>query len=240
MKGGVVLVGLLCLGAASCASSSAYKRGREAWIKGEWDMAVVAFREALQEHPDRTDYKGALQQAMSTASLAHLKLAREADEKGDIEVAVVEYRKVYEFDPSNRNAMLRAAEIDKELRERAEAARPRPAIEAMRETARQRSAPPLLNPASRDPLEFRLVNASSQDVLTFIGKATGINVIFESTFRAAQISVDLTGLTLEEGLAQVMTAAGTFYKVVNPRTIMVIPESQPKRAAHEEHVIRTF
>ena len=116
--------------------------------------AVANFREALQEHPDRTDYKGALQQAMSTASLAHLKAAREADEKGDIEVAVVEYRKVYEYDPSNRNAMLRAAEIDKELRERAEAARPRPAIEAMRETARQRSAPPLLNPASRDPLEI--------------------------------------------------------------------------------------
>ena len=77
-------------------------------------------------------------------------------------------------------------------------------------------------------------------MLTFIGKATGINVIFESTFRPAQITVDLTGLTLEEGLAQVMTASGTFYKVMNPRTIMVIPDTQPKRAAYEEQVIRTF
>ena len=201
--GAIALVGALCLGLVSCASSGAYKRGRQAWIKGEWDTAVVEFRQALQEHPDRTDYKGALQQAMSTASLAHLKAAREADERGDIEVAVVEYRRVYEYDPSNRNAMLRAAEIDKEMRERAEAARPRPAIEAMRETARQRSAPPLLNPASRDPLEMKFPLASSQDILTFIGKATGINVIFESTFRAAQISVDLTGLSLEEGLSQV-------------------------------------
>jgi type II secretory pathway component GspD/PulD (secretin) len=136
--------------------------------------------------------------------------------------------------------MLRAAEIDKDLRERAEAARPRPAIESMRETARQRSSPPLLNPASRDPLEIKFSQASSQDVLTFIGKATGINVIFESTFRPAQITVDLTGLSLEEGLAQVMTAAGTFYKVMNPRTIQVIPDTPPKRAAYEEQVIRTF
>jgi general secretion pathway protein D len=240
MGGAVALLGMLCLGVASCASSGAFKRGRESAIRGEWDAAVVSFREALQEHPDRTDYKGALQQAMSAASLAHLRAARDADEKGDIEVAVVEYRKVYEYDPANRNAMLRAAEIDKELRERAEAARPRPAIEAMRETARQRSAPPLLNPASRDPLEIKFSEASSQDVLTFIGKATGINVIFESTFRPAKITVDLTGLSLEEGLTQVMTAAGTFYKVMNPRTIQVIPDTPPKRAAYEEQVIRTF
>ncbi len=238
--GGIVLVGMLCLGAASCASSGAYNRGRQAWLRGDWDVAVANFRDALQEHPDRTEYKGALQQAMQTASLAHLRLAREADEKGDLELAVVEYRKVYEYDPSNRNSMLRAAEIDKQLRERAEAARPRPAIEAMRETARQRSAPPLLNPASRDPLEIKFSLASTQDILTFIGKATGINVIFESTFRPAQVSVDLTGLSLEEGLTQVMTAAGTFYKVINPRTIMVIPDTQPKRAAYEDQVIRTF
>lgn len=236
---GVLLAGL-CLGAAACASSSAYNRGREAWLKGEWDQAVVNFREALQEHPDRTDYKGALQQAMQTASMAHLKVAREADEKGDLELAIVEYRKVYEYDPSNRNSMLRAAEIEKELRERAEAARPRPAIEAMRETARQRSAPPLLNPASRDPLDIKFSQAGSQDVLTFIGKATGINVMFESTFRPAQITVDLTGLSLEEALNQVMSASNNFYKVVNPRTIMVIPDTPPKRSAYEEQVIRTF
>ena len=239
MGGVTALLGMVCL-AAACASSGAYKSGREAWLRGDFDNAVVNFRQALQEHPDRTDYKGALQQAMSTASLDHLRKARDADEKGDLELAVLEYRKVYEYDPSNRNAMLRAAEIDKELRERAEAARPRPAIESMRETARQRSSPPLLNPASRDPLEIKFSQASSQDVLTFIGKATGINVIFESTFRPAQITVDLTGLSLEEGLAQVMTAAGTFYKVMNPRTIQVIPDTAPKRAAYEEQVIRTF
>ena len=236
----IAALGGLCLGAAACATSGAYNRGKDAYLQGEYDVAVANFRDALQEHPDRTEYKGALQQAMQAASLAHLRAAKAADEKGDLELAVLEYGKVYEMDPSNRNAMLRAAEIDKEMRERAEAARPRPAIDAMRETARQRSSPPLLNPASREPLEFRLVNASSQDVLNFIGKATGINMIFEATFRPAQIWVDLTGLTLEEGLAQVMTAAGTFYKVVNPRTIMVIPDTPPKRTAHEEQVIRTF
>ncbi len=235
---GVVLA-VLAL-AAGCASSGAFKRGEKAALMGDWDTAVANYRQALQDNPDRPEYRIILERASLSAALYHLDRARKADELGDLETAVVAYRKVFEYDPANRTAMLRAAEIDKELRERAEAARPRPAIEAMRETARQRTAPPLLNPASRDPLEIRFSQASSQDVVNFIGKATGINVIFEPTFQPRQITVDLAGLSLEDGLAQVMSAAGTFYKVVNPRTIMVIPDTPPKRAAFEEQVIRTF
>ena len=236
----VILLAVLAVATSGCATSGAFKRGERAAIMGDWDTAVVNYRQALQENPDRPEYKIILERASLSASLQHLERARRADEQGDLETAVVAYRKVFEYDPGNRTAMLRAAEIDKELRERAEAARPRPAIEAMRETARQRTAPPLLNPASRDPLEIRLSQAGSQDVLTFIGKATGINVIFESAFRPTQITVDLAGLSLEEALAQVMTASNNFYKVVNPRTIMVIPDTPPKRAAYEEQVIRTF
>ena len=238
--GAVVLLAALAAGVAGCATSGAFRRGQEAGRAGDWDAAVASYRQALQDDPDRPEYRIALERASLSASLFHLERARRADEAGDLETAVAAYRRVYEYDPGNRTAMLRAAEIEKDLRERAEAARPRPAIEAMRETARQRTAPPLLDPASRDPLEIRFSQAGSQDVLTFIGKATGINVIFESTFRPAQITVDLTGLSLEEALAQVMAASNNFYKVVNPRTIMVIPDTPPKRAAYEEQVIRTF
>lgn len=236
----LALAAVLAIGAAGCASSGAFKRAQRAASAGDWDAAVIAYREALQDNPDRAEYKLAFERASLSASYFHLERARRADEQNDLETAVAAYRKVYEYDPANRKAMLRAAEIDKELRERSEASRPKPVIESMRETARQRTAPPLLNPASRDPLEIRFSQAGSQDVLTFIGKATGINVIFESTFRPAQITVDLTGLSLEEGLAQVMAASNNFYKVVNPRTIMVIPDTPPKRAAYEEQVIRTF
>ena len=236
----IVLLAGLALSGAGCASSGAFKRGERAAIMGDWDAAVANYRQALQENPDRPEYKIILERASLSASLYHLDRARKADEQGDLETAVVAYRKVFEYDPGNRSAMLRAAEIDRELRERAEAARPRPAIEAMRETARQRTAPPLLNPASRDPLEIRFPDASARDAFTFIGKATGINVLFDPTFRDSKVNVDLTGLSLEEGLAQMMMASGTFYKVMNPRTILVIPDTPPKRAAYEEQVIRTF
>ena len=44
-----------------------------------------------------------------------------------------------------------AAEIERLARDRAEAARPRPKIEKLREQARRRPQPPMLKPAQRDP-----------------------------------------------------------------------------------------
>ena len=235
----LLLVGL-ALVASACGASRAYKGGQRAAAAGDWEMAVAQYRQAMLDDPDRADYKIALERAMQAASLFHLERARRADEAGDLETAVVAYRKVYEYDPGNRTAMLRAAEIDRVMRERSEAARPRPAIEAMRETARQRSAPPLLDPTSRDPLVVRFVQSSAQDIFTTIGKMTGINVIFEPQFQDRRITVDLDGLALEDALAQVMAASGTFFKVINPKTILVIPDTPPKRTAYEEIAVRTF
>jgi general secretion pathway protein D len=236
----VVALALIAAMASGCGAARSYRSGQQAAAMGDWDTAVAHYRQALQDDPDRTEYKIALERAMQAASLFYLERARRADEAGDLETAVAAYRKVYEYDPGNRNAMLRAAEIDRLMRDRAEAARPRPPIEAMRETARQRSALPTLDPTSQDPIAMKFVQSGSQDVITFLGSAFGINVVFEQAFQSRQITIDIDGLTLEEALAQVMAASGTFYKIINPKTIMVIPDTPPKRTQYEELVVRTF
>ena len=52
--------------------------------------------------------------------------------------------------------------------------------------------------------------------------------------------MQLDNVTLEQALQQVLTANAMFYKVVNPQTIMVIPDTPAKRQQWEEQVIRTF
>ncbi len=46
--------------------------------------------------------------------------------------------------------------------------------------------------------------------------------------------------TLEEALAQITAANQLFYKVVTPRSIIVVPDNVQKRGQFEEQVIRTF
>ncbi len=99
---------------------------------------------------------------------------------------------------------------------------------------------PTLNPASREPLDLHFTG-SVRDLLKFISGASGINITFTSDYRdPPQISLDLTGVTLEQALQQVLSVNGFFYKVLNERTILVIPDTAQNRSKYEEMVVRTF
>ena len=98
-----------------------------------------------------------------------LEKARDFEAQDQLEAARGEYRLAAEYDPSNRTAATKAVSLDQTLRQRAEAARPRPAIEQLRERARAAAAPPILNPASREPLILRANNSSARDLVNFVG-----------------------------------------------------------------------
>ena len=227
---------------AGCAAGRAYSRAEKAERAGDWDAAVQYYTEALQADPSSPVYRIGLQRAQLTASRGHLDKARELEAKGDLEGAVSEYQRAATFDPTNRHAASKAAELDQKLRERAEASRPKPQIEQMRERAKQ-ATEPLLIPASRTPLVFTFASGiSARQILDFLAQASGINVMFESSFREETIKspLRLDGVTLEQGLNLVMTASNLFYKVLNPTTILVIPDTPPNRQKYEDQVIQTF
>jgi general secretion pathway protein D len=225
---------------AACATGRAYTRGLEAAKAGDWDAAVGFYRQALQDDPDRPDYKIALERAMLAASQMYAARAREFEAANQPEEALRAYRKALEFEPSNRPMALRASEIERMLRDRLEATAPRPEIEQLREQARRQTGEAILNPASRDPLSIRFTNAGIRDVLNFIGNATGINVTYDRDFQDRSITLNLEGVTLEQALQQIMVANQLFYKVLNERTIIVAADTTQKRTQYEEQVIRTF
>jgi hypothetical protein len=65
-------------------------------------------------------------------------------------------------------------------------------------------------------------------------------VTFERDYADRAYSVQMRGVTFEQALNQILAANQLFYKVINERTIMVIPDNAQKRALYEEQVIRTF
>ena len=225
---------------AGCAAGQAFSRGEERARVGDWDSAVVYYREAMQADPDRTEYRIALERAMLSASRVHFDAARDLEAKDQLDAALVEYRKVVEFDPANRQAQEKAAQLERTIRERIEASRPKPPFVQMREQARQAAAAPLLNPASRTPLDYRFTNASLRDILTFIGNATGIGVIFDASFQQDRsVTVTLNG-TIEQVLNTLLSANGLFYSVLDEKTIVVAADTGPNRLKFERQVAQTF
>ena len=231
---------LILFGVVSCASSRSLRSGNESAELGDWDAAVAHYRAALQDNPRNPDYRIALQRAMLNASRVHLDKANDYQNNGALLDAAREYRLAAEFDAANSYAADRARDIENQIREKREASQPRAPIEEMRELARREGEPPLLNPASREPLNIRFNNQSLRNILEFIGNATSVNVTYDSAFQDRRYSVDLEGVTIEEALNQILTANQYFYKVVNSKSIIVVPETPQKRALYAEQVIRTF
>jgi general secretion pathway protein D len=226
--------------AAGCAAGSgSFKRGDSLARLGDWDAAVEQYRKAIQEDPENVQYKISYERAMLSAAGIHIDAARLAEARGQLDEALREFRRASEFDPSNRALAAKVLDLERKIRDQIEASRPRPSASQLRQTARAGAAPPLFNFDSIvQPIRFQ--QASLRDIFNFVGEATGINVTYDSTYQDRVYTVSLQEVTLEQALQQIVSANGLFYKVMNPKTIMIIPDNAQKRAQYEEQVIVSF
>jgi general secretion pathway protein D len=223
-----------------CAAGQAFRRGDEAMKNGDLDQAVANFRAAVQADPDNPQYKISLERAMQAASRFHLDRANQFEQQEQLEAALGEYKLAAEYDPTNRQIAGKVASLERTLRDRLEAARPRPAGQQLRERARAASPEPILNPGSREPLVINFVNTNFKDILNFVGNYAGINVSYDREVVDRPSTVQLTGVTLEQALTQIMTMNQLSYKVVNEKSIFVFQDTVAKHTQYDEQVIKTF
>jgi general secretion pathway protein D len=225
---------------AACGASRSYRKAASASRAGDWDTAVEYYRQALQEEPNRPDYKIALERAMLSASAQHLDNARLAEARLQLDEALREYRRASEYDPPNRQLSTKVTELERRIRDQNEAAnRANSPGQQLREAARRAGPQPLFNLKTILPA-IRLSDTSVKTIINAIAQAGGINVQFDSAVTDRPASVNLENVTLEDALNQVLLTNQLFFKVLNPRAILVAPDTLQKRQQYEDQVIRTF
>lgn len=241
-RGATVLLVTVCAAAVlGCTTGRAFQQGNQAALKLDWDLAVTYYEQAVQGDPSRAEFKMALQRAQISAAQVHLEKARELERRDQLDMALLEYRRVVEFHAVNQEARARIQAIEQILRDRIEAARPKSPADGMRQKARQAMEEPALNPASREPVQLKMLNRQLQEVLDFLGASTGINIAYDKDFQKnTVVNVNMDGVTLEEALHQILTVNGAYYKVLNPRSIIIIADIPGKRTAYDEQAVQTF
>jgi len=218
----------------SCAASKAYRKGREASLAKEWDKAVAYYSEAVKHDPNNPRYRLELDIAKRNASYQHLKRAKAAMNEGNYQLALVEFRLAVDLDPTNQLAQI---EFEK-ARERVqkEAARRRGEIEK-KHAEKPKFA---LREIAKGKINLHFPRSTIKEIYQAISKLSGINILFDSSVRDRPASFTVKGVTFEEALDGFTQANGFFYKVLNPKTIIIIPNTPVKRKQYLEQGIRTF
>ncbi len=238
----VSLLALLVVSVSACATTAAMRNGRSAEQLQEYDRAIVEYSKALRQNPEDRVARQALERAKLRSAHDHYARARRLFTVGKLDEALVEFQLAAELNPGS-------AEIEEGVRATRNALRSRIAVahegktqlETLIERSRNLPPPGLDLPSDvKLPASLTFRDASARDVYTTLARFADINVVFDPQFRDQPVTIDLKNAPLEDALNAVSTGTRSFYRVMAPRTITIIPDTPAKRREYEEEVVRTF
>ena len=246
------------------------KRGQDAEAREDYDAAFEAYRQAYLKKPQDIRYKERYERLRFQSANQHVDRGRVLRQSGDIGGAINEFARALQIDPGNQAAaqeleltqkpttpggkpQASAAEavgggINNQALSNAgpEAKVLIPGVDE--ETPHQRevrqeidslSAPPRLQPVSNDPITLNAVE-DVKNIYTAIGKAAGLNVIFDPKYNSIRIPVNLVNVSLYDALRIVGTLSKTFWRPVTPNTIYVTEDTPTNRNEQSEQAVQTF
>ena len=245
---------LLSLTLLSCASYNAYQKAKTAETQKDWDVAVTEYEKALDIDPDNRGYQLALDRAKRESSRAHFekgktlfaaaKDAKGADQLRLAQLAMAELQLTVRLDTTNQYAAVELTKIVGLINDIQKAAAEKTTIDDVKKRARSsitKAQPPQLNPASNDPISLTFSRDTPvKDIYRALGNAFGINILFDQAVKDDRITIELRDVTAQQALERVMQAANHFYKVLDEKTIIVIPDNPQARRDYEDLVIQTF
>lgn len=238
----------------ACASHNAYKAAKLAERDKQWDVAVIEYEKALEIDPGNREYKLALDRARREASREHFSkgknfsaaaaTAKGADQFRLVQLAITELQLTVKLDPTNQWAAVELSKVVQLANDIQRAAIEQTTIDDVKKRAQaniSKAQPPQLNPASDQPITLTFSRDTNvKDIYRALGNAFGINVLFDQAVKDDRITIELRDVTAQQALERVMQAANHFYKVLDEKTIIVVPDNPQARRDYEDLVIRTF
>jgi general secretion pathway protein D len=235
------------------------KRGVNAEAREDYDAAFEAYRQAHLKKPKDLRYQTHYERMRFEAANLHVDRGRVLRQSGDVGGAVNEFARALQIDPGNQVAA-------QELQVTEPTAQPKggsgpggaaasgvtpgktlipgvdeqtPYQDQVQKDIASMGAPVVLQPVSNDPITLHMVE-DAKVIYQAIGKAAGLNVIFDPDYTSKRIPIDLTSVSLSDALRIVGIEAGTFWKPVTSNTIFVAQNNRQKRTDMDDLAVQTF
>ncbi len=197
------------------------------------------FSKALALDPGNTRYSVSLERAKLKSSAMHFEKGKRYTMGQQWDLAVAEFQQSLLLYPGNQHA---TNELDKVMRQIQKLQGGGANIERLKQEARRKAlAPPKLLPTSNIPILLEFREQPIGKLFEAIGKAAGINFIFDDkTDLKRPMTINIGNVTLEKALDILMLQTKNFYKVIDESTLLIAPDNRQKRQEYEDNVIRTF
>lgn len=216
-----------------------FKQGQQAEAKDNVLGAYQAYHQAYQKDPEDLRYKTSYERLRFPAASLFIKQGETLRAQGDDTGALTDFLQALEIDPSNELATqdIRATreKLNRPTAPDRESAMPQGETAKLSEMA----GPVQLKPISNEPLTLHMVE-DSKVVYQTVGKAAGINVLFDPDYHSTRIQVDLSNVTLFDALRIIGTVSGTFWRPVTSNTIFVAQNTRGKRMELDDQAVQTF
>jgi general secretion pathway protein D len=222
------LIVILALAAAACQTLSLdYRQGVRAEMSQNYEEAVSQYQKAALAHPHDSVYRLALVRARTMASLFYFHGARNLAAQNKKKEAEVSYKKALFFDPQNYRA---AAELAALL---APPAKPAKSGERLEGPVQLKGAGEALDLSFRNEVSLR-------SIFQTLGRVAGVNFLYDDTFRDTNLAIDLTGKDLQQAVNFLCVASKNFSRVIDEKTVIIVPDNVQKRMQYELNAIKTF
>src|ERR1700751_631720 len=232
-------VGICCLAASGPKAKTLYQRGQAAENRDDPITAYENYYQAFQKEPKNLRYKTAYERLRFQAGSAHVEKGEKLLAQGDTTGALTEFLRALEIDPSNDLAHQDIQKARDKLSASAKANQETSIPENKAEELSEVGSPIQLKPISNEPLTLHMTE-DSKVVYTTIGKAAGVNVLFDPEYTSKRVQVDIANVSLLDALRIVATVSGTFWHPVTANTIFVAMNTRAKRQELEEEAVQTF
>lgn len=202
---------------AGCSSAST-REGMALYRAGNYDKAAEYFEQALKTNPDSSEFRTLLFRCKLNSYYYHLALARSLNDSGKKEEAVKEYRLALGVFPNNKRI---SDELDTCLND----GKPKPPV-----PFQSTITPPVqLNIDPKEKMTLNLRNAPIKQIFAMLGKSHNINFIFDKDFRDFVYTIESQNAGFYDILNQLCMVAGTDYRVLDPSSILVYPDTTFKK-----------
>ena len=225
--------------------------GRAAEAKGDWDVALEFYDQAVDQDPSDLSYMIAMRKARFASGQRHVDAGQKLRMEGKLEEAMQEFQKALVADPASAIALQEMKRVQdmltvgKRIGARVEDRGLTPAEASRKESQRRVNSmlePPELKPGTAMIPTLKMNNQPPKVLFDTVAKLAGVNVVFDSQYNAAgrNYNVDLSNASAEQAFDYLSMLTHTFWKPLTGNTIFVAEDNVTKRRDYEDDVVKVF